>query len=63
MAADRYVKAKHLRRLEVFEMLQKLDELYEKEDNLKRDMYQTRDDIELLQNIIMHASNKKARNG
>ena len=49
-------------------MLEQLDEMYEKEDTLIKQMkvlriqyQQLQDDKELLQNMIMHQSNKKQR--
>ena len=47
------------------EMLKRLDDMYEKEEQLKKSMIrlqiewkQLQDDKELLQNMIMHQSNK-----
>ena len=50
------------------ELLAKLDGLYDKEEQLKKvlmkatmEFEQLQEDKELLQNVIMHQSNKKAR--
>ena len=55
-------------RMTIPTMLEKLDEMYEKEDALIKQMkvlriqyQQLQDDKELLQNMIMHQSNKKQR--
>jgi len=54
--------------LGVPELLHKLDMLYDKEEQLKKDinrlyleLQQLKDDKELLQNFIMHKSNKQSR--
>jgi len=54
--------------LGVPELLQKLDMLYDKEEKLKQaimrltlELQQLQDDKELLQNFIMHKSNKQSR--
>lgn len=52
------------------ELIQKLDEMYNKEEKLKRailtlqlEYNQLQEDKELLQQMIMHQSNKKTRFG
>ena len=44
-------------------LLARLDDLYDKKERIQKSLSQTCEDIELLENIIMHASNKKARYG
>jgi len=61
MAADRYIKSQHLKQLNIGELMQKLDELYDKEEEVKRAYIQVREDIEMMQTVIMHQSNKNAR--
>lgn len=61
MVADKLIRAQHYRQLSVPELMQKLDELYDKEEGIKKAYAQVRDDIELMQSVIMHTSNKKAR--
>ena len=63
-----YAKHNNQSKLTVPQLLQKLDEMYAKEDKLKRDMIllkteydQLQEDKELLQMMIYHQSNKKAR--
>lgn len=48
-------------RLTIFHLLKKLDELYEKEEKLKKEYQQLLDDINYLETTIMYASNKKWR--
>jgi len=50
------------------ELLKRLDELYDKEDNIKKvlalaqmEFEQIQEDKELLQSMIMHQSNKRHR--
>ena len=45
------------------ELISKLDKLYDEEERLRLGMVQVMEDIELLEQMIMHASNKQARYG
>ena len=47
--------------LNIADLMQKLDELYEREERLKCEYIQVCEDIELMQAIIMHRSNSLAR--
>jgi hypothetical protein len=56
------------REIDIPMMLAKLNSLFDKEENLKKQMSaliieyeQLKDDIEMLQTMIMYSSNKRAR--
>lgn len=50
-----------LNKMTIPQLLERLDVLYDAEESLKVQLAQNQDDIELLQNIILHQGKKRER--